>query len=601
MSHGRREHRLETAGRRPPRDGAGPAGRNLVLWSSLLIVAASFIAYGNSLSNGFAYDDDTLIVQNPVIRSISGVVSTVNLYRPVRWLTFALDYRLWKLDPTGYHLTNVLMHAACALLVFWVMRLLVRSTIASLAIALLFCVHPIATEAVDNVSNRNELLGTFFSLCAFGCYMQRDRSRWWSMAVLPFHLVALLSKEAIAVSLPLAYIAYDFYFRRNAAGRLSFRLLWPGFAYAMVSALAIAFAYAAFRIDGRAKETYLYLSGSTFVNAGPTLISLDIWVRAMAKGILLILFPRNLSADYPIPRIESLVDGAFIGSALVVACLIAAVIVTARRSRLASFGLLWMFVFLLPTTNIVPITLHFMAERYLYAPSIGFCLAIGVLLLAIYENRVRLFSRGTQKAVAVSLLAMFVVLSLRSDWMRNREWKSDYTIWTRTAAQQPESPIAWINVGKALQNGGKLEESVTVYKKIVALFEQQTVGPPRGRFTGREASKRALSLYASALNNIASVDLKLKRYPEAIGELQKAVSACPSHYLAYYNLGVAYINQGDMDGAIASLVKSIAIYDAYGEAHRALSYAYEQKGMSAEAEKERETAKQCAPATGSAL
>ena len=181
--------------------------RNPAVWCILLIIACSFTAYSNSLTNGYAYDDLDIIVKNPNIRSFESVVSSLHSYRPIRWFTFALDYQLWGLDPFGYHLSNVLLHAVCSVLVFWVARLIIRDLAGALIVSLLFCAHPVTTEAVGNISNRNELLGTIFSLSALLFYIKRSARPLFIVAVLPLHILALMSKEAIAVSLPLLFIA----------------------------------------------------------------------------------------------------------------------------------------------------------------------------------------------------------------------------------------------------------------------------------------------------------------------------------------------------------------------------------------------------------
>jgi hypothetical protein len=138
-----------------------------------------------------------------------------------------------------------------------------------------------------------------------------------------------------------------------------------------ISVLAIAYASVAMRLSARIEDVYLFLSANTFSMANAVLVSLSIWVRAMAKGVQLLALPGRLSADYPIPHIVSLWDAALGGSVIILCVYVLVVVLLAKRLRLASFGLVWALVFLLPVSNIIPITLHFIAERYLYAPSIG--------------------------------------------------------------------------------------------------------------------------------------------------------------------------------------------------------------------------------------
>ncbi len=584
---------VATPRRRDDANIDGPArGRKKVVWFSLLIIAFSFVAYSNSLTNGYAYDDPAIIVKNPTIRSISNVVSSLHSYRPVRWFTFALDYRLWKLDPFGYHLTNVFLHSVCGLLVFGVARLLIKDLVGAFIVSLLFCTHPVTTEAVGNISNRNELLGTMFSLSAFYFYTRKNETWLFMLAVFPLHILALMSKEAIAVSLPLCFIAYDFYFNRTADGKMPVSRILPGFAFLTITVVAVGLAVVKGLPIGRhIREVFLFLSENTFLDASPVLISINIWIRAMAKGLLLTIYPKGLSADYPIPHVPSLVDASFIGSLVVLVVFVLAIVFVAKRSRVASFGLLWMFIFLLPVTNIVPVTKHFMADRYLYAPSIGFCLALGLLITAVYRYRVKLVEYKAQKRSVLVLLAVLLTIFTVADLRRNRDWQSDYTIWPKTASQHPDSPLARVNVGVVLQVEGKYTDAIKEYEKAIAIYEGYNLSFSGSDREKREPSMITTELYASAYNNIGGSYMKLRMYEEAIPKLKTAIAVNPFLYGAYCNLGVSYTNLGQLDEAIEWLKRAVEIHSRYPDAHQALSYAYEKKGMVAEAKRESDIAR----------
>jgi hypothetical protein len=565
---------------------------NKAVWFSVLIVACSLVAYSNSLLNDYAYDDHVTVVKNTDIQSFSTLISSLDPYRPVRWLTFAVDYRLWKLDPFGYHLSNLILHAVCGLLLFGVARLVIKDIVGALFVSLLFCAHPVTTEAVANISNRNELLGGIFSLSAFYCYIRKHDSRRCLVALLPLHVIALMSKEAIAVSLPLLYIGYDFYFNRDKDGRISFRRIVPGFAMLALTLVAVTTAVVLARLPvaRQAREVFLFLTENTVSDAGPLLLNLNIWVRAMSKGLLLLSYPAGLSADYPVPRIRSLVDAQFLGSLAVLAITVLAVVILAKRLRTASFGLLWMLVFLLPVSNVVPITKHFMADRYLYAPAIGYCLFVGAVMHVVYRGGLTVWGYRAQKKTVLLLLSAILVLFIRADIRRNRDWQSDYTIWPRTAGQQPESPLARVNVSAILLAQGKYTQAIEECKKAIRIYDGYDVS-----FTGSEPATRAPSimsrdLYASAYNNMGSAYMKLRKYEEAISAFKTALAASPYLYEARCNLGVSYLNEGQVDEAIDALKLAVRIRDRYPEAHEALSYAYQKKGMLEEARKESEKA-----------
>ncbi len=544
------------------------------------------MAYSNSLTNGFAYDDNTTIRSNPGIRSFSGVLSLLSPYRPMRWITFGLDYRLWKLNPIGYHVTNLLLHVICGLLVFLVAKAIVKNTFGALAASLLFCTYPLTTEAVDNISNRNELLGTAFSLIAVYFYSKKNESKWYLLAVVPAHALALLSKEVIAISLPLLYIAYDLYFRRERESKTSLRQIAPGLAFATISVVAIGYAYFALGVSARVRDVSLFLSGNTFAVANDVLVNLSIWVRAMAKGLQLIVFPATLSADYPVPHIRTLWDGTFLVSAVIVIVFVIAVVLVAKRFRTASFGLLWVLIFLLPISNIVPIAPHFMAERYLYAPSIGFCLFVGTIITAVFRNRHRLTDYNGQGRLAVLSLAVLLVVFVAADLKRNRVWESDYTLWSRTVIQQPESPLARVNLATHLQDRERYIDAIREAEKAIDIYHTYNIdflGADPGK---RDGSRRTTDLYAIAYNNVGTSYMKLRMYKKAIPALLTAISVSPHLYWAHCNLGVSYFNDGQMDQAIDALTRAIRIDEGHPEAHLVLSYAYREKGLLDDAKRE---------------
>jgi uncharacterized membrane protein len=364
----------------------------------------------------------------------------------------------------------------------------------------------------------------------------------------------------------------------------------PGFAIMLVSIVAMIYAIKVLDGINVIKDAFFFLHANTFVNAAPILISLNIWIRTMAKSIFLVLCPVNLSADYPVPHISSMVDGDFVFSGIVMLLFALSVVLVSKRSRTASFGLLWFLIFVLPVSNVIPITSHYMAERYLYAPSIGYCLFAGVTLTAFYRHKVRVMQERSQKRTVLLLLVIFLALSVHADWRRNRDWESDDTIWAKTVIQQPESPVAHNNFGVFLQTQGKTQEAIRHYQRAIAIYDAYNVRFTEDGRGGKMASKSMTDQYSAAHTNMGSVYVKLKMYKEAISELKIAIPLSVDRSSAYCNLGIAYLSGGETDEAINNLMKSIQLDDNYALAHRALSLAYKNKGMLAEATREYEKA-----------
>jgi hypothetical protein len=553
---------------------------------SLLIVLCAFIAYWNSLENGFVYDDSRYIVSNRNIRSLSSLISVVGFYRPIRWFSFAADYHFWKLNPLGYHLSNLLLHAACALLVFHVAKLITKDRLASLVASLLFCIYPLTTEAVDNISNRNELFGTFFSLSALYLYIQKSKSLFFLLAVVPLHLFALMSKEAIAISLPIIYIVYDVYFTRDDDGRFSATRLAPGFAFMLVSIVAIGYAIHALGVGREVADASLFLRANTFVNAGPFLINAEIWARTMATGLRLLAYPVNLAADYPVPHISSMADSDMILSVVAILGFLVLLMAVTKRSKTASFGLLWFLVFFLPVSNVIPITSHYMADRYLYAPLIGYCLFAGVVFAAAYRHRVRWMQERTEKGILLALLVLCFALSVRADWRRNVDWKSDLTIWLKTAKQQSESPVAQYNAGAQLLLANRAPAAVGYLQKAISIYEGYNIGVGDREKRKDRAPALMLKGCVAAHSSLGLAYDMMGKYEEAERELRTAIGLQGNDYYSLFNIGIVYLHQGKLDDAIENLKRAAILNDTYSETHRALAEAFRRQGRETEAQRE---------------
>src|SRR3989441_12724641 len=188
------------------------ADAQLIAVVSLVVIV--FLCYANSLGNEFVFDDYLLVLGNERIRSLnSGLL--LNSYRPIRDISYAIDYALWGERAFGFHLTNLIIHAANVLLVFVLIRRFTESLLTATLAALIFAVHPIQTDAVTYISGRRDLLFTFFYLLAFHSYLTYYRKRWSLQAVIYFVLffllwaLSLLSKE-MAASLPILIFVWHY-------------------------------------------------------------------------------------------------------------------------------------------------------------------------------------------------------------------------------------------------------------------------------------------------------------------------------------------------------------------------------------------------------
>lgn len=342
-------------------------------WPVLAALAAVAV-YWNALGNGFAMDDVPLVRDNPSLASLASIPHLAlapywevqgehyGLYRPVTTISLALNRAATGPGPRGFHLGNVLLHAAVVALAWYALR--GSSTFYGTAWigALLFAAHPLHAEAVANVAGRAELLSALFALAA---WLAHRSGRRIVAAVL--FLGAILSKEG-AILAPLLFAADD-RLREEHPPRLAAYAPYAA-ALAVMALLRIA----ALGPHQAAEATVALDNPAAAAGVLPRVLT-ALWVQVKYVGLL--LWPHPLSSDYSfdaIPVVRSLLDPrALVG--VVAACVgVAALAWGWKRSRPVALGMLVWIVFFLPASNLLFATGTLMAERLAYLPSLGACL-----------------------------------------------------------------------------------------------------------------------------------------------------------------------------------------------------------------------------------
>ena len=295
--------------------------------------------YAITLFNGFVYDDNFTILENILIKDWNNLPdlfskvyythSAEQTYRPVVTLTYFIDYSLWQLRPSGYHLTNILIHSINVVLLYWLLLSLpVDKEIAFLG-ALLFGVHPVQAETVNAISYREDLLIVTFILVSFVLFIRvsgfSDMDRVKRIILyclsLVLYLLALLSKE-MAVTFPLFLIGYRLCFKQKEKGKVqhSFILLLSGY---IIVSLGYLFLYF---VPFKNPDPYPYVHPEFLIR----ILTLP---KVLVSYIWLILMPWQLNADYVIKFSKSLFEPSVLFSLLILTCLGAVVFQLARRYR----------------------------------------------------------------------------------------------------------------------------------------------------------------------------------------------------------------------------------------------------------------------------
>ena len=511
-----------------------------------LITLLSCAVYLNSLAGEFVWDDVAQVRENPFITDLGNLPHffSVNLgkytafpgfspyYRPLFLVSYALDYRIWGLNPFGYHLTNIFLHSLCSLLVYAItVRILEDATAAFMAGAI-FAVHPIHAEAVAWIAGRADLLAAFFAFASFYFYVTfSDSGNKWRLA---FSLLAcalsFLSKEA-AISLPLLIVAYAFVGREHRQ-KTEPAILWP------VLFIVIAGLYFVLRtlVMG---AVVLGHPDAPAINIGrvyPT-------IKALVEYLRLFLLPVGLKVLYFVPIRASISIPEIVLSASVVCLLSMALLIAYSRDGKLFFGLLWFFISIAPVLGAAGLVL--MADRYLYIPSLGLCLASGVLLSRLSKLAI---ATRYNRTIIITLLVLFFSTTAR----RNTVWKNEFVYFKQAVEDAPTFAMSRNNLGKWYLDNKMHQQAVALFKKAVELDPS----------------------YSFALVNLGNAYLQINQYEDAIAAFRKSISTSPRFAEAYYNLGNAYRETARIEEAVKQWEITLALKPEHSEANNNLGNVY---------------------------
>jgi protein O-mannosyl-transferase len=466
------------ASKEGPKHVAGRSKSIYIAYGALLVVV--LLCYANALPNGFVFDDHVNLQSNPLLRKIGNVPELLlSGFRPIREISYAFDFALWGERPFGFHLTNILIHAANTLLVFLVIRRLIGDIASSAIGALVFAIHPIQPDAVTYISGRRDVLFAFFYLAGFLCYLayrrvavNRKPPHWRRFALLYFGLflflwmLGLMSKE-MAASLPLVIFVWNFcdawdknlnsWVRRflRAAREAFSRDRWL---YIALSLAVPAYAWYVVFVKGTSVRTlagFNFWGGSFYTNLLTVL-------RVHAWYLKQLVYPTPIVQYYGAFDIStSLIEWRVILAIFVVGAVIVAGFFLLDRNKVMAFAILSYFVMLLPVSQIIPHH-ELLADHYLYLPLMSF----GLLVAALFQKlsaREALVRRITYCTAGVMLaVLMFMTFT------RNRVYRTDLTLWQANYAEVPNSIRAVFNLGSAYADSYPAR-AAELYKRCIAL------------------------------------------------------------------------------------------------------------------------------------
>jgi protein O-mannosyl-transferase len=497
----------------------------------LLLVIAVFAVFGQTLRYDFvSYDDAVRVYENPHV--IGGLTprnvrwafteSYAANWQPLIWLSHMVDVSVYGLQPWGHHLTNVVLHALNAVVLFAALRRLTKDFWPSAFVALVFAVHPLRAESVAWVTERKDLLSGLFwmlTLWFYARYAERPAaSRYAGVGVC---LCLGLMAKPMVVTLPLILLLLDYW----PLGRLVFRRARgvndrpqpqcrPFLEKLPLFGLAIALSILTIIVQrhGGAVVSFSQL---------PLSLRLANAIVSYAAYIGKFVWPTGLAVFYPHP-LHGLASWPVAGSALMLAALSLAVLAAFRRAPYLAVGWLWYLGTLVPVIGLLQVGQQAMADRYTYLPQIGLAIMLAWGMTALSHHWPQ--RRPALAALSASVVAILMVAA----WHQTAYWKDTLTLFRHTLACTPPNSVAHGAIAEELDRQGHVEEALDHYRKAIEI---------------NPTNSDAHYNWGNRLFTLGRIDEAITHYLEALRYASQDI------YDILNNLGSAYEAKGDLEQA----------------------------------------------------
>ncbi len=562
------------------------------------MIALALLVYANSLGGGFVWADHTVIGDGRAILGsasdwtraftqplwdFTGSDSPGGYFRPIAAASYTIDHAIWGMNPFGYHLTNVLLHAFISLFLFLALARALPSLPVALIAALLFATHPVHTEAVAWISGRTGLLAALGICASLFFFLESERRPGFFGLSLLFFAFGLGAKES-AVLTPLLLFLLVW----AKCGRISlvpYKRLIP-----FVVLTAVYIFYRQWALGGIGTGSAVSIPPATLV---PTML------RVLGGYLRLLLLPIGLHTNDAVFLSPSVFDPRAFFSLAAIAGFVWSALKYGGERRTVVLGLLWTGVALLPFLNLVPL-LHFRAERLLYLPSIGFVIVIAAALdrwvprLAGSPG----FGRVPSSVLAGGVLALVLGGMTVA---RNPVWKNDRTLFEDTIRKSPYAPEARYMLGYDAYQKGNYPEAVQHFSESLRIdpnaiaflptpWALANLGYAFQKLGDSASAARAFQRAIQIFPNMERAEFGLALARQNLGEPDQAIAIyrsvltrIPEHEDAHYNLGIVYESMDSLARAEECYRNVLAINPSRKEAHTNLGSVLAQMGRGEEA------------------
>lgn len=519
-----------------------------------VMLLAVFLVYSRIPGHEFmtTWDDDAYITANEAIRGFSAEHFRqafshfyVGNYAPVQIISYMLDYAVWGLNPQGFHLTDIILHGANGILLYFLMLRYGANRFCALIGGLIFLCHPVQVEAVAWISQRKTVLSALFMLCAWLLFLRwqqsdpGERRPGWYLAAFGAFLCALLTK-AVTVIFPVILLL-DMVVRKNRGDSLMLRRLAPLLPFFLCAAfMAAVTMFSQSPASG---------GGRTPFHGGSPAATLMTMLPVYVRYLRLLVMPVGLSAEYEVP-LRQIPDLSVLASVLVLAMFCYGACRLYRGNRLLLFWLMVFVIGFLPVSQIVPIVTP-MNDRYFYLPLVGAAPFFGLTVQLLLDRA----TGWKRQAFQVFMTVLLAVLALLS-WQRTAVWRNGVTLWSDVVAKAPLNYEAWDSLGSAYIDSGDEMNASMAYKRALALNPG----------------------YALSLKNSGVLYLKNGEIEPALKHFLRLVRVQPTNAEAFEFLGLTMKIGGDLSGAEQALSQSLRLDPRRSSALVLLAQLYVVKG-----------------------
>jgi tetratricopeptide (TPR) repeat protein len=518
------------------------------------------------------YDDDVYVTLNPHIHHgltrkavewsfAAGLLYSspnADYWRPLSYLSHALDIELFGFQPAGHHLMSVALHVAATVSLFWVLQLMTGALWRSAFVAALFALHPLHVESVAWVAERKDVLSGLFFILTLGAYTRYSRKPSVSgyLLVLGLFVLGLMSKP-IVVTLPLVLLLLDYWPLRRCAGpakaedyyRSDLRSQFP-----IQTVLRLVLEKLPFFVLAAGLSLFTFHSQKA-VGAVSHLDQVSLSARienalvSYGAYLLNLFWPADLAVLYPYHLV--LPAWQVWGSLVLLGGITVLVLAGARRCPWLPVGWCWYLGMLLPVIGIIQVGSQARADRYTYLSSIG------LFLMVVWTVGELCPSWRHRKGLLGVLMGLVVAIMTVCTSVQISYWRNSESLWMHALACTSDNAIAHDNFGSALFQKGRVDEAIAQYQTALQIEPG----------------------YTDAHNNLGEALFREGRVDEATAQFQKALEIQPDYVHAHYNLGIALDREGRLDEAIDQFRKTLEVLTDDLETHINLGIALAQKGL----------------------